>query len=801
MLATLIPSLHWVSRKHAAAILTGVFLVPCAIAAVEGNPTERDVQIPPIGKLSSSETYRERLLLVDINRQQLDKTVLVLEDRSGMLYVWNRDIQHWRLRSPDERAAIEYQNERYFPLSAFPGVTHVYDPKELTLTIEVRAQAFLNSRLTTRYDTLPPPVRPGPGGFFNYDLVVSRSAESTQRSGLFELGYFNNHGVGTSNLLADRLGSHTQVTRLDTTWTIDTPEKLHTLRLGDAVSVPGSWGRSVRFGGIQYGRNFATQPGYVTFPAQSAAGQAVVPSTVDVLINNALVSRQNVPPGPFSISNLPVISGAGEVQLVVRDLLGREQIITQAFYASQALLREGLTNYSYEIGVVRDNFGIHSNDYSSWLASGTYRRGMSENFTGEAHAEALPGQFTVGAGGDFLMSQIGTLSGYLAGSHGESGNGGLALLGIERQSQPWSFGARTQWASSGFAQVGLAPPLPPPIHSSSINLSYAAGSAGSLSVGYLAQHNRDHADMRLATLSYNVSLGSFGSFSLSALRNLTDDASTTIFALLSIPLSGSINLSVSSQSVRGERAGNRNEPITTALQSNLPMGEGYGYRLQTQGNQRKDAAFFMQNNVASIALEAAQNMGATSERLSASGGIAFLGGDAFLSRRIDQSFAVARIPDYPNVRILADNQLAGRTDAEGNALITRLRAYDINVLSVDQRDVPMDAKIGAIKLEAVPYFHSGIDVTFPIERSHGATLTIILDDGTPLPVGATVQQVGKDEHYTVGYAGEVYVVGLRSTTRLRAHWLEQNCEFDVTFAVTADPLPDIGQYICHGVQP
>ncbi|MCX7173360.1 MAG: fimbria/pilus outer membrane usher protein [Proteobacteria bacterium] len=807
MLATLKQVLCWASRDLAALCLIGACSVPGA-AAESGNGSNPDsgqvvehtAQIPAAGMVTSTSQFHERLLLVDINRQQLDQAVLVLEDPAGTLYLWRQDLLRWRFRPPAASAAIEYQGEKFFPLSALSDVSHVYDSKALTLLIEVRPGAFDSTRLTTRYDHLLPPVKPGPGGFFNYDLAASHSADSTQRAGQFELGFFNGSGVGTSNLLAENLGSHTRLTRLDTTWTVDNPEKLQTLRLGDAVNAPGAWGRPVRFGGIQYGTNFATQPGFVSFPPQSAVGQAVLPSTVDVFINNTLVSRQSVPPGPFSISNLPLVNGAGEVQLVVRDLLGREQIVTRPFYASPTLLREGLKTFSYEFGRVRDNFGIDSNNYGSWLGSGTYRRGVSENFTAEAHAEAMPGQATVGAGGDYLITRIGTLSSYLVGSHGKPGNGGMVLLGIDRQALPWSLGARTQWASSGFAQVGQATPLPPPVHSSSASLSYSAGSGGSIGFAYVGQHNRDQADTRIATLSYSVSLGTIGTFMISALRSFTGDMSTSIFALLSLPLDASTNLSFSSQSVRGGSTANSND-FTITLQHNLPMGEGSGYRLQQRSDGAREASYSYQNNVGTYVLDAAQAQGSTATRLSVSGGVAFLGGNAFPSRRIDQSFAVVRIPDYPNVRILADNQPAGRTDANGNALIPRLRAYDINVISIDQRDLPMDAEIGAVKVEAVPYFHSGIDTRFPIKRSRGATLSIQLEDGQPLPVGAALQQVGRNEVFLVGYAGEVYITGLGATTRLIASWHGQSCEFNVRFTPSADPLPDLGIFICKGVHP
>jgi outer membrane usher protein len=392
------------------------------------------------------------------------------------------------------------------------------------------------------------------------------------------------------------------------------------------------------------------------------------------------------------------------------------------------------------------------------------------------------------------------ISGYLAGSHRNSGNGSLALLGLDRQTNPWNFGAHVQWATSGFTQIGLESPLSLPAQISSYNLSYAGNANGSVGIAYISQHYRDQPDTRMATLGYSASLGKIGSYSLSMLRNLTGERDSTIFALLSFTLDVSTNWSASAQSVRGGSGGSRND-FSTTLQRNLPLGEGYGYRLQARNGGSEEASYSMQNNMGTYTAETAQSQGSNTTRLDVTGGIALLGGDVFLSRRIDQSFAVARIPDYPNVHVLVDNQPAGQTDANGNALIPRLRAYDINLISIDQRDIPLDAEIGSLKLQAVPYFRSGIDVKFPIKHSFGATLTIRLDNGKPLPVGAAVQRIGKNDIYTVGFEGEVYLVGLEPTNRLRATWRKQTCEFDVRFSASNDPLPDLGTFLCTGVKP
>ena len=740
--------------------------------------------------------FQEQLMLVDINRQQLNQTTRVLKDETGILYLWSQDLQRWRLRLPKVSTAIEYQNETYFPLSAILEITHSYDPRTLMLTIEVHPEAFIQTIRTTQYSNSPPPAQSSIGGFINYELYNEYSTNSTQTSGQFELGYFNHFGVSTSNIMLNNINISPSITRLDTTWTRDYPERMQTLHLGDALTTTGTWGRSVRFGGVQWGTNFGTQPSFDTFPLQSAVGQAALPSTVDVFINNALVSSNNVPPGPFSIQNLPVITGQGNVKLVVRDLFGREQIITRPFYSSQSLLRVGLEDFSYELGLMRNNFGMSSNDYSNLLATGTYRRGLSEYLTGEIHAETIKNGTTVGVGDDLLIPRLGTLGTYVATSQSQSGNGKMVLLEIGRLAEPWSFGAHTQWTTRNFTQVGLPPPQLPPIQLSSVNLSYAMRSNGSVNIAYVTQNYRNQTDMRITTLSYSTSLGKIGSFTLSALHTITNGINTTIFAMFNISLDSATCLSSSWQSSRGENTGNN---FSTTLQHNLPLGAGYGYQLQARTDGYKEASYSLQNNIGTYTFDLSKNNESTASRLDISGGLAILGDNALLSRRIDQSFAVVHISDYPNVRVLADNQPAGRTDPHGNALIPQLRAYDINLISVDPRDIPLDAEIGTLKLQATPNFRSGIEVKFPIKRSRGATFTLILENGQPLPVGAWVQKIKSKEIFTVGYKGEVYINNLSSITQLRATWKNQTCEFTIQLITSSDPLPDLGTILCRGI--
>ncbi len=205
------------------------------------------------------------------------------------------------------------------------------------------------------------------------------------------------------------------------------------MNVGDAFTQAGAWGRSVRFGGMQYGTNFQLQPELITYPLQPFSGTAVVPSTVDVFVNGSRISSQIVQPGPFTVNDVPLVTGAGDVQLVVRDPFGQQQVITQPFYASRRLLRGGLDEYQFSVGAIRENYGLESFDYGSAVASGYWRRGISDHVTVEGRFEGDTSARAVGATVDFSPGLIGIVTAGAAFSNGDAGTGQLWLAGYEYQ--------------------------------------------------------------------------------------------------------------------------------------------------------------------------------------------------------------------------------------------------------------------------------------------------------------------------------------------------------------------------------
>lgn len=781
----------------ALAVSSGLTIAPDAFAA----PAVDAVVAPGafVADLSAAaaeeDAPAELWLSVRINRQGAADTVLVLRDAAGRLWFRDEDLSRWRIDIPVARP-LRHGGEAYHDLSPFTDVMLELDEQAMTLAIAAPPGRFLGTVVSDlRQDRVRPPPAPA-GGYLDYDLSLERGRGGSVASGLFELGVFNALGAGTVRFLARSPTAGVSLLRLDATWVRDLPDSLSSVRVGDAVSAAGSWGRSVRFGGVQWATDFSTQPGFVTFPLPGVRGEAVLPSTVDVFVNDALRARRDVPTGPFSLQDLPIVTGQGEARIVVRDLLGREQVITQSFYASPRVLRAGLDDFSYEAGFVRQNYGVASNDYGRFLLAGTHRRGLTDTVTGELHGEFLADQQTVGAGVAVLVPELGLFNVAAAASHARAGGGLLARFGFEHQSPVLSYGGTVQYATERFTQLGIPDGTRAPRLVANAYASVATERHGAFGMSFTRQDNRDQPDVDLLSASYSVSLPGLGFLSVAAIQALHGGSGRTVLVSFTVPLGSQVSASTSAS------LADAGSSATLTLNRSLPAGNGYGYRIEASapdGPYR--VAFDAQGDAGTYRIEAARFREATALRLGASGALVMLAGETFVSRVIDQSFGVVQVPGYPGVRVYADNQLVARTGADGSALVPRLRPYETNPIRIEQADLPLDADIDRLSAEAVPYRHSGVVVPFVVHRSAGATISVVLEDGRPLPTGSVATIAGRAEVFPSGRGGEIYLSGLSEHNDVAVTWRDQTCRFVVLNPTTADPLPHLGTYVCPGVQP
>ncbi|MDE2345440.1 MAG: fimbrial biogenesis outer membrane usher protein, partial [Gammaproteobacteria bacterium] len=713
----------------------------------------------------------EQLLEVHLNQQAWHETDLLLGfggTPETNLSASAADLQRWRLQLPDITPYV-YQGEKYYPLNSIPGLKYHVDPATETLWITAPAALFTGTIVDGLFPENPQPQHTPWGGYLNYDFLgTSNPAQSTINS-LMEAGVFNDWGVGTSSFLGQDINhAHSQWIRLDTTWTHDDPNNMTTLQLGDSINNPGMTGLAVRMGGIQYGTNFATRPYFINFPLPTIGGQAAVPSTVQLYVNGLLKETQQVPPGPFSIPAVPVVTGPGTATIVVQDMLGHQQVITSSFYASENLLKPGLNDYSFSAGMLRDNYGLVSNDYGPSAATGTFRHGFTDTFTGELRAENSGSLKDFSIGGVFATPSAGIFNTALAMAHSGLGNGVLGQVGYQWQGQYFNAGANLQMASPNFTELGYNG-LPAPHTQATASIGAFLGRGGSVSLAYLDQDSPLYGQARLLTANYSVNVGTNGFFTANAFHSLTAVSDNGILLMFTMPFGERSNVSAGVQNQNGVDQG------FAQVQENLPAGTGSGYRLSAQvgPDPVNQAEYDYQNGVGSYRIGALNNQGQTSYAGEAAGSLAFIGGGVYPTRQIQGAFGLVQVPGIPNVTVYADNQPVATTDKNGDALVPVMRPYQNNPISLDAGTLPLSTQVASLQENAVPRFNSGVVVKFPITSMRGATLTIKLENGKPLPAGAFGQIKGQPQKFPVGLNGEAYITGLAPNNLIIASWDHQ----------------------------
>ena len=740
----------------------------------------------------TTESFARSIVEVTLNDQTDRTTLVVRRDASGALLLDESDLAKLRLSVPSVEP-VSIDGQRFYRIDAAIGADVVSDERTQSVRITLPASAFVATRTPVDSLSIPEVTPTLPGGFVNYDLYAEQVGSESSIGAVVEAGAFGSLGVFTSSTLGQRAGSDTSVVRLDSTWTRDLPERLETLRVGDSISGAGAWGQAARFGGIKFGTNFATQPTLVTTPLLTAQGEALLPSTVDVFVNGQRVASKDVAPGPFTIDRVPAINGAGQMQVVVTDALGRQQVISQPYYNGPSLLRAGLNEFSLDAGAIREDYATRSNDYGDLITAGTFRRGITDRFTAEVHAEAESGGARA-VGADAAV-QVGTLgvATLTAAAGGEDDVGWLGGVGLQRNGPRLSVFAQTRFVSEDFAQLGTADRTDRPKRRTLAGLGFVLGAYGSLQVSYGQQTYWTRSSAAIFGLSYSATLGNLGYLNVIATHTNDDDASTSAFLTWTLPLGDRRTASFGIESTPDAK-GDDELKVVASEQKSLPSGAGSGYYVGLASNADAQLDYYYQGSAGLVGAEYARRDGEDGWRANANGGLALTSVGIMPARTLDESFAVVQLADYPEMTVYLENQPVGHTDRKGRVLLDSLLPYETNTVSVDPLELPFDASLATTAMTVTPAYRSGPVVKFPVVRASAATLRLVQVDGTPVPAGATVTTVR--EVVPVARNGLVYLSEAAGQQRGRAEWPGHRCGFSFSRPTTDGPQPDLGDLTC-----
>lgn len=697
-----------------------------------------------------------------------------------------------------EEIVSEIGDGRWIWLDRLPGVTWMVDTHAQSIAITA-PPSLLRESAYSLDSRRPVQSRSDWGAVLSYDLYGqwspgSRGLYAPGLSANFDARIFSPHFTATSTGLLSLRGSRNHYVRLESSIVFDKVDSSESLRLGDGYTSGPGWVRTIRFGGIQWARNFGLRPDIVTSPVARLSREVAVPSTLDLFVNGIRSYSRAVSPGTVRLDDLPVATGSNRIQMVLTDEAGRRKEVSLPFYASSRLLAEGMTDFNIEAGLPRLSYGDSSNDYGRLFVSGSISSGVSDRLTLRGYAAGTGGYGGVGVGATVKVGVLGLVDGALLASEGTAGAGLGYYVGIEHVGRSFSLSGNYTHGDSRYRDLAGMFDAAAFVDQARASLGFGLGEAGNVNLAYVWTRSNREAASGIVSATYRVEMGRRHRIGLS-LSGYADTHEGGWGALLSLSVRfGRHGQAYSQQSWRDGR-------LESSVQVNGQSGD-QRLNWQVEGSRGRSDALAVQGNWRGSALGLYGRIdhigGMTGVQGDLRQSLIFMGDQLFVSRIVDNGFTVVDVSGQPGVRVSLENRLVGRTDATGRLLVPGLQPYVGNRISVNPLDLPANAEIRQTEQLVAPRAGGGLVTRFSVSEERSALVTLVTREGGHPPAGSRVTLGDRESATVLGYDGKAYVRGIVSgRNRVMVPWPVGACAaiFDAP-PPSREKLPQVGPLIC-----
>ncbi len=671
--------------------------------------------------------------------------------------------------------------------------------QSLSILVESEQLAVATSRLNF-YDQDNPVAQSATGVLLNYDLYANFASGRISLDGVTEARAFSGNflleNVGVFQLGDRGPASQARFLRLDTSAALTFPENRLTVRIGDIVTRSTSLSRPSRIGGVRIGTDFALQPYLVTAPVPAFFGEATLPSTVDLYIDGIRRYSADVAPGPFEIGSGPTrVNGAANAELVVTDVLGQVTTLDFPLYDTPLLLRKGLSDWSVEIGTVRQNYGQRSFDYADQLvASGSFRRGISDTLTVEGHAEISSSLLNAGGGFALASPDFGVISASVAASQHDGNTGHRLEVGYSFTTSSFNLAATLQRTSKDFVDIPSTAGARFPLEREIVSAGYSDERLGTFGASLVRQLSDGRERTSYANASWSRSVTEELSVSLSGNINLENTSDKGVFATLTFIPGNRDHYRATLQANKRRTTG------AFGYRRNVPYEGGMGWAIDGSydGDRFRGAAQLDHLGSFGQATAGARIFGSsTSGYVGYSGAIVAIDGSVQAARKINDGFALVSASGFADVPVSLNNRQIGVTNAEGRLLVTGLNAYQHNRLSIDTANLPPHIEVGSDEEGAVPSLRAGVTVEFGLAPSHSVLVTVVDDTGANIPMGTVALADDDDEAILmVGFDGQLFIENAIPGGRVVIDGDGSPCAFNLPAIFPDDNAGRLGQVVC-----
>jgi outer membrane usher protein len=497
-----------------------------------------------------------------------------------------------------------------------------------------------------------------------------------------------------------------------------------------------------RLAGVTVERFFGLEPSRLFRPIGQTSFEIERPSTVDVRINGVVLRQLLLQGGRYDLRDFPLVQGANDVELVIRDNTGREQIISNRNFFDFSLLEPGVSDFSFTAGVRARNGGNGIRYSKDYAFSGFYRRGLSSSLTAGADVQ-FDKQGVTGGASAIWASPIGVFRLEAAASKRTGiGNGvavdvGYSIAGRLNQNKwRWTAQVNAQMQSRRFSTLSdLVLPSVGELRPTSKSLNgnfqisdakWNISASGQFDKGRGTTLDRSSALVGATyALSPQLSVGAFGRYADSGTRK-----EKGAFLQLTWRLGRN-------QSVRATYDTPRQEGQLSYRFSPTALVGSTQADVSIKRNARNDdfnltgSAFYtgnrfegsLQHDVFTTANLSSERVQAT--RASVAASVVFSGNKFAMSRPIREGFAII----YPHKSLAGktikvdptENGARAYSDALGPAVVPDLSTFSRSSMYIEIVDLPPGYDLGSGQFSIKPPLYSA----YNLQAGSGASLTML----------------------------------------------------------------------------
>jgi outer membrane usher protein FimD/PapC len=524
--------------------------------------------------------------------------------------------------------------------------------------------------------------------------------------------------------------------RLNTSLAWDDRQTLRRVIGGDFIAFSGDLGSRIQLGGLSLSKVYRIDPYFIRYPLFDISGMASLPSDVELYVDGVRVRSERFAPGEFELRNFQSIGGAQTIEVVVRDALGRELRIVSPFYFTDQLLRRGLHEYSYNLGLLRRDFGQESNSYADLAFSAFHRYGLTDALNLGLRGEAGDGLANLGIESAVKTGSLGLLRLEAAGSRDDEDSGGAGFLSYEYTNRRFRGRLALQGFSAGYRTLSDTSTTTFRRKRNLLaGIGYVTPQLGSFGLDFARSENHSGPERETLTFSWSRRLWK-RAYLNATLRQIKENETTH---------EAGVNLSWylgrdHSVSAALRREGDSSIQ-TLEARRNTPAGVGTGWNVRGERTDLEGSQLYLLNAVAQhnarlailrgdFSLGRSETLSTEDLRLSVAGALVQVGDTFALTRPVRDSFALVSVGDAEGVGVYVNGQTSGRTNRRGKVVIPDLSSYYENQVSIEDKDIPLDYLMPRVRLNLSPPLRSGSCLNFPLQRYQAFTGTLSIAEET-----------------------------------------------------------------------